>query len=84
LRTGSGAFAAGRHPYRVKENTMFPSIQSIRNYLMIIVDNPLEASGHYRVACAKMGGEVVNVGKKLRTRLTRLGRKLNTGVEDAA
>jgi NAD(P)H dehydrogenase (quinone) len=79
------AFATGGHPSGGKETTMFSIIQCMMIYGMIIVGDPMEASGHYGVACDKEPNEIVlNDGRKLGARVARLCRKLGTGVEDGA
>jgi len=47
------AFATGNHHSGGKETTMFSIIQCMMIYGMIIVGDPMDASGHYGVACEK-------------------------------
>lgn len=45
------AFATGGHPTGGKETTIFSILQCMMIYGMIIVGDPLSASGHYGVGC---------------------------------
>ena len=45
------AFATGGHPTGGKETTMMSILQCMLIYGMIIVGDPMSASGHYGVAC---------------------------------
>ncbi|MCK5227594.1 MAG: flavodoxin family protein [Desulfobulbaceae bacterium] len=47
------AFATGNHHTGGKETTIFSIIQCMMIYGMIIVGDPMDASGHYGVACCK-------------------------------
>ena len=47
------AFATGGHPTGGKETTMMSILQCMLIYGMIIVGDPMEASGHYGVACVR-------------------------------
>ena len=72
------AFATGADPSGGKETTIISIIQAMLIYGMIIVGDPLDATGHYGVACnevpdqrtaiyaAKMGKRVALLVKKLR------------------
>ena len=72
------AFATGGDATGGKETTMISIIQALLIYGMIIVGDPLDASGHYGVACMgspdekatvnarKMGKRVANLVKKVR------------------
>ena len=72
------AFATAGDPTGGKETTMFSIIQAMLIYGMIIVGDPLDASGHYGVACigapdnlaaenaAKLGKRVALLVRKLR------------------
>lgn len=67
------AFATSGHPTGGKETTMFSIIQCMMIYGMIIVGDPLDASGHYGVACVKEPDETaVYDGFKLGERVARL------------
>ena len=71
------AFATSADPSGGKETTMISIIQAMLIYGMIIVGDPIEATGHYGVACvgapdenaryngAKMGKRVAALVKKL-------------------
>jgi len=72
------AFATSGHHTGGKETTMMSIIQCLLIYGMIIVGDPMSASGHYGVACVgspdkeaedngeKLGQRVAEVAKKLR------------------
>ena len=72
------AFATSADPSGGKETTMISIIQAMLIYGMIVVGDPLDASGHYGVACtgapeqktapnaAKLGKRVALLDKKLR------------------
>jgi len=47
------AFATGNHHTGGKETTIFSILQCMMIYGMIIVGDPMDASGHYGVACCK-------------------------------
>lgn len=47
------AFASGNHHSGGKETTIFSILQCMMIYGMIIVGDPMDASGHYGVACCK-------------------------------
>ncbi|MFP3983016.1 MAG: flavodoxin family protein [Desulfurivibrionaceae bacterium] len=71
------AFATGGHPTGGKETTMFSIIQCMMIYGMIIVGDPLDASGHYGVACVKEPDETAaGDGLKLGKRVARLCSKV--------
>lgn len=71
------AFATSADPTGGKETTMFSIIQALLIYGMIIVGDPMDATGHYGVACTgqpdektisnavKLGKRVANLVKKL-------------------
>jgi NAD(P)H dehydrogenase (quinone) len=73
------AFATGGHPTGGKETTIFSIIQVMMIYGMIIVGDPLDASGHYGVGCVgapdaavasdafKLGARVAELCKKIRS-----------------
>jgi NAD(P)H dehydrogenase (quinone) len=72
------AFATSGDPSGGKETTMMSIIQALLIYGMIIVGDPMAATGHYGVACvgapdrkmlengAKLGRRVAETTKKLR------------------
>jgi NAD(P)H dehydrogenase (quinone) len=72
------AFATAADPSGGKETTIFSIIQAMLIYGMIIVGDPLDATGHYGVSCvgapdklaaengAKLGKRVASLVKKLR------------------
>ena len=76
------AFATGGHHTGGKETTMFSIIQCMMIYGMIIVGDPMDASGHYGVGCVgapdqtasddgfKLGKRVAELCGKLRTKET--------------
>ncbi len=71
------AFASGGHPTGGKETTIFSILQCLLIYGMIIVGDPMSASGHYGVGCVgspdekakdeafKLGARVAELCKKL-------------------
>ena len=72
------AFATSGDPSGGKETTMMSIIQTLLIYGMVIVGDPMSATGHYGVSCAgapdsrvaenavKLGRRVAEVAKKLR------------------
>ncbi len=70
------AFATSGHHTGGKETTMFSIIQCMMIYGMIIVGDPLDASGHYGVACVKEPDETASSdGRKLGRRVAELCRR---------
>jgi NAD(P)H dehydrogenase (quinone) len=71
------AFATGNHHSGGKETTMFSILQCMMIYGMIIVGDPMDASGHYGVACQGEPDESVSAdGMKLGKRVADLCLKL--------
>ena len=71
------AFATAGDPTGGKETTMFSIIQAMLIYGMIIVGDPLDASGHYGVACIGAPDKLAaENGAKLGKRVALLVRKL--------
>jgi NAD(P)H dehydrogenase (quinone) len=71
------AFATGNHHTGGKETTIFSILQCMLIYGMIIVGDPMEASGHYGVACCKEPDETaLSDGFKLGKRVADLCAKL--------
>ena len=71
------AFATGNHHTGGKETTIFSILQCMMIYGMIIVGDPMEASGHYGVACQGEPDEAaVSDANKLGKRVAELCRKL--------
>ena len=71
------AFSTGNHPTGGKETTIFSILQCMLIYGMIIVGDPMEASGHYGVACCKEPDATArDDGFKLGRRVAELCRKL--------
>ncbi len=72
------AFATSGDPSGGKETTIMSIIQALLIYGMVIVGDPMSATGHYGVACvgapdervrengAKLGARVAEIAKKLR------------------
>jgi NAD(P)H dehydrogenase (quinone) len=71
------AFATGGDPSGGKETTLISIIQALLIYGMIIVGDPLDATGHYGVACVGSPDEkaVVNA-RKLGKRVAALVKQL--------
>jgi len=71
------AFATSGDPTGGKETTMISIIQCLLIYGMIIVGDPLDATGHYGVACVGPPDEEYAAnGEKLGRRVAELCRKL--------
>lgn len=71
------AFATGGHHSGGKETTILSIIQCMMIYGMIIVGDPMEASGHYGVACLREPDDTALAdGRKLGSRVARLCRRL--------
>ena len=71
------AFATSAHHSGGKETTMMSIIQAMLIYGMIVVGDPLDASGHYGVACAGSPDErTARDGAKLGKRVALLANKL--------
>ncbi len=72
------AFATGGHPSGGKETTMLSILQCMLIYGMIIVGDPMDASGHYGVACEKLPDSGATAdGRKLGHRVAELCRRLS-------
>lgn len=71
------AFASGNHHSGGKETTIFSILQCMLIYGMIIVGDPMDASGHYGVACCKEpDATAVSDGFKLGKRVADLCARL--------
>ncbi|RME27434.1 MAG: flavodoxin family protein [Deltaproteobacteria bacterium] len=71
------AFATAGDPTGGKETTIFSILQAMLIYGMIVVGDPLKATGHYGVACAGMPDEkTLENGRKLGARVAHLCLKL--------
>ena len=71
------AFATGNHHTGGKETTIFSILQCMMIYGMIIVGDPMDASGHYGVACCKEPDDSAGQdGFKLGKRVAELCAKL--------
>jgi NAD(P)H dehydrogenase (quinone) len=71
------AFATGGHHTGGKETTIFSIIQCMLIYGMIIVGDPMTASGHYGVACVGAPDErTLEDGFKLGVRVAELCKKV--------
>jgi NAD(P)H dehydrogenase (quinone) len=73
------AFATGADPSGGKETTMISIIQAMLIYGMIVVGDPLDATGHYGVSC--LGAPDVATaenGRKLGKRVAALVKKLRS------
>ncbi len=74
------AFATSGDITGGKETTMMSIIQVMLIYGMIIVGDPMSASGHYGVACAGAPDEkTLENGRKLGQRVASLVKKLGNG-----
>ncbi len=74
------AFATSGDPTGGKETTMMSIIQALLIYGMIIVGDPLSATGHYGVGCVGVpdAGTLEN-GRQLGRRVAELARKVHGG-----
>lgn len=71
------AFATGGHQTGGKETTIFSILQCMLIYGMIIVGDPMSASGHYGVACVGVpDSHAKEDGFKLGARVAQLCKKL--------
>ena len=72
------AFATSGDPSGGKETTMMSIIQAMLIYGMIVVGDPLSATGHFGVACVGAPDKEVNDnGMKLGQRVAELTKKLH-------
>ncbi len=73
------AFATGGDPSGGKETTLISIIQAMLIYGMIIVGDPLDATGHYGTACVgEPGAETADNAAKLGRRVASLVKKLKS------
>ncbi len=73
------AFATSGDPTGGKETTMMSIIQALLIYGMIIVGDPMSATGHYGVACVGAPDEKASENAiKLGKRVAELARKLRS------
>ena len=73
------AFATGAHPTGGKETTIMSILQCMLIYGMIIVGDPMSASGHYGVGCTGIPDErASDEAFKLGARVAELCKKLET------
>jgi NAD(P)H dehydrogenase (quinone) len=71
------AFATSGDPTGGKETTMMSIIQCLMIYGMIIVGDPMSATGHYGTACAGApDADAIENGKKLGHRVAEVTKKL--------
>lgn len=71
------AFATSAHQSGGKETTIISIIQAFLIYGMIVVGDPLDAGGHYGVACAgppdeRTARDAVKLGKRVASLVKRL------------
>jgi NAD(P)H dehydrogenase (quinone) len=72
------AFTTGGDPTGGKETTLFSIIQAMLIYGMIIVGDPLDATGHYGLACCgKMTPADCEKAAKLGKRVAALAKKIH-------
>ncbi len=72
------AFATSADASGGKETTIFSIIQAMMIYGMIIVGDPLDATGHYGVACTgKPDAETIENARKLGRRVASLVKKVH-------
>jgi len=71
------AFATSGDPSGGKETTMFSILQALIIMGMVVVGDPMDATGHYGVSCAGIPDEkVLNNASKLGKRVASLAKKL--------
>jgi len=71
------AFATGGDPSGGKETTMLSILQAMLIYGMVIVGDPMDATGHYGVACTGIPDKTaIENAKMLGARVARLTEKL--------
>jgi len=71
------AFATSAHPSGGKETTMMSIIQALLIYGMIVVGDPLDASGHYGVAASgPLDKDTAETARKLGKRVAELAKAL--------
>ncbi len=76
--TVGAAFATSGDPTGGKETTMMSIIQTLLTYGMVIVGDPLSATGHYGTACAGAPDEAIKENaRKLGRRVAELAKKLH-------
>lgn len=72
-----GAFATSAHPSGGKETTLLAIHQVLLIYGMVVVGDPLDAGGHYGVACAGApDAATLEAGRKLGARVARIAHAL--------
>jgi len=73
------AFATSGDPSGGKETTIISMIQCLLIYGMIVVGDPMDATGHYGVACVGAPDEKISEnGRKLGRRVAELCKKLGS------
>ena len=71
------AFATGGDQSGGKETTMFSILQTMMIYGMIIVGDPLDATGHYGVSCVGAPNDkTIENARKLGKRVAELAQKV--------
>lgn len=71
------AFATSADPSGGKETTIMSIIQALLIYGMVVVGDPMDATGHYGVACTgKPDEKALQNAKKLGRRVAQLVKKL--------
>ena len=71
------AFATSGDASGGKETTMFSIIQALMIYGMIVVGDPMSATGHYGTACAGVPDDkTMDKGRKLGKRVAEVAKKL--------
>ena len=72
------AFATSGDPTGGKETTMISIIQALLIYGMVIVGDPMSATGHYGVACVGApDGKVEENARKLGQRVAEIAKRLH-------
>lgn len=76
------AFATSTHPSGGKETTIISILQALLIYGMIVVGDPLDASGHYGAACnGSPDDDALLTARKLGRRVAELAKALYSSSE---
>jgi NAD(P)H dehydrogenase (quinone) len=77
------AFATSAHPSGGKETTILSILQALLIYGMIVVGDPLDASGHYGAAsCGSPDDDALRTARKLGRRVAELAKVLHAAAPE--
>ena len=69
------AFTTSGHHTGGKETTIFSILQAMLIYGMVVIGDPIDAGGHYGVACVgSPDQEIINSGRALGKRVARMAK----------